>query len=317
MKKQRNKILTLTILISIATFIIHIINKIISFSSSLKEMLDITNKNYYNWRFGNVYYTKRGKGKPILLIHDLLPGSSGYEWSKVERELSTEYTVYTIDLPGCGRSEKPGITYTNFMYVQFICDFIKNVIGEKANIISSGFSSSFVIMACHNEKECFGKIMMINPPRIASINQMPTQKDKLLKYFLDIPVFGTFVYHIVVSRENIKNMFIEKMYYNPFHLDEDVIDAYYEAAHKGGYYAKYLYASIASKYLNINIAHALKSIDNSIYILEGEGETNATSIINEYSELNPAIEHASIKKSKHFPHLENAEAFLEQIGIYF
>ena len=107
MKKNRNKILTLTILISIATFIIHIINKVISFSSSLKEMLDITNKNYYNWRFGNIYYTKRGKGKPILLIHDLMPGGSAYEWSKVERELSTQYTVYAVDLPGCGRSEKP------------------------------------------------------------------------------------------------------------------------------------------------------------------------------------------------------------------
>lgn len=317
MKKNKNKIITFAILISIATFIIHIINKVIALSASLKDMLDITNKNYYNWRFGNVYYTKRGKGSPILLIHDLLPGASGYEWNKIEKELSTEYTVYVIDLPGCGRSEKSGITYTNFMYVQFICDFIKNIIGEKTDIISSGFSSSFVTMACHNEKECFGKIMMINPPHLATVNQMPTRKDKMLKYVIEIPVFGTFVYHIIVSHENIRNLFIEKMYYNPFHLDDDVIDAYYEAAHRGGYYAKYLYASLASKYLNINLAHALKSIDNSIFILEGEAETNGSLIINEYKELNPAIESTFVKKSKHFPQLENADIILEQIGVFF
>lgn len=317
MKKHRQKILTFTILISIATLIIHIINRVIAASASLKEMLDLSNKNFYKWRFGNIYYTKRGKGKPILLIHDTLPGSSGYEWNKIEKELSTEYCVYVIDLLGFGRSEKPGVTYTNFMYVQMICDFIKNVIGERTDVIASGFSSSFVTMACHNEKECFGKIMMVNPPRLGTLNQTPSQKDKLLKFLLELPVFGTLVYHIVVSHENIRNLFIENLYYDPFHLDEDIIDAYYEAAHKGGYYAKYLYSSYASKYLNISIAHALKTIDNSIYIIEGEAENNGEVIVEEYKELNPAIESATLKKSKHFPYIENAEDFLEQVSVFF
>lgn len=317
MKKHRHKILTFTILISIATLIIHIINRVIAASASLKEMLDLSNKNFYKWRFGNIYYTKRGKGKPILLIHDTLPGSSGYEWNKIEKELSTEYCVYVIDLLGFGRSEKTGVTYTNFMYVQMICDFIKNVIGERTDVIASGFSSSFVTMACHNEKECFGKIMMVNPPRLGTLNQTPSQKDKLLKFLLELPVFGTLVYHIVVSHENIRNLFIENLYYDPFHLDEDIIDAYYEAAHKGGYYAKYLYSSYASKYLNISIAHALKTIDNSIYIIEGEAENNGEVIVEEYKELNPAIESATLKKSKHFPYIENAEDFLEQVSVFF
>lgn len=317
MKKHRHKILTLTILISIATLIIHIINRIIAASASLKEMLDISNKNFYEWRFGNIYYTKHGKGKPILLIHDSLPGSSGYEWSRIAKQLSTQYTVYTLDLLGFGRSEKPGVTYTNFIYVQMICDFIKNVVGEKTDVIASGFSSSFVAMACHNEKECFGKIMMVNPPRLGALNQTPSQKDKLHKFLLELPVFGTLVYHIVISHENIRNLFIENLYYDPFHLDEDIIDAYYEASHKGGCYAKYFYASYVSKYMNIGIAHALKSIDNSIYIIEGEAENNAGIILEEYKELNPAIESSILKKTKHFPHIENAEDFLEQVSVFF
>ena len=51
---------------------------------------------------------KKGKGSPILLIHDMLPGGSGYEWTRIEDELALEHTVYNLDLPGCGRSEKPG-----------------------------------------------------------------------------------------------------------------------------------------------------------------------------------------------------------------
>lgn len=317
MKKTRNRILTFAALFASATVVIHILNKVITASASLKEMLDRTHKNTYNWRFGKIHYTKRGKGSPILLIHDIIPGCSGYEWHNIEKQLAMKHTVYNIDLLGCGSSEKPGITYTNFVYTQLLCDFVKDVIGEKTDIIASGFSGSFAIMACRNEETLFNKLMLVNPPSMNTLNQMPAQKDKLLKFFLEVPVFGTLVYHIVVSRENISNLFIENLYYNPFHVDEDMVDAFYESAHIGGVYAKALYASYASKYMNINIGHNVKSIDNSILIVEGEAENNGNSIIDSYCTLNPAIEAVTIKKSKHFPHVENSEEFLEQVGVFF
>ena len=163
MNRHGKRLITLAALATTTTAIIHIANKVVAASAGLKEMLDTNGKNYYHWRFGDIYYTRKGKGSPILLIHDMLPGGSGYEWSRIEDDLALEHTVYNIDLPGCGRSEKPGMTYTNYVYVQSICDFIKNVIGEKTDVIVSGYSGSFVIMACRNEEKLFNKIMMINP----------------------------------------------------------------------------------------------------------------------------------------------------------
>ena len=317
MKKHKNKLATFVVLFAIATAVIHIINKIIAASAVLKEMLDTDRRNYYKWRFGEIYYTKKGKGSPVLLIHDLLPGSSGYEWNKVEEALALEHTVYTIDLLGCGRSEKPGITYTNFVYVQVICDFIRNVIGEKTDVIASGFSGSFVIMACRNERSLFNKVMLVNPPAPGSLQKMPGKKEKLLKYFLEIPVFGTLVYHIAVSREAVQNFFIENMLFDPFHPDQSLLDAYYEGAHRGGCQAKALYASKSSKYVNIDIVHSLKNIDNSIFIIEGSAENNGTSIIEDYQDINPSIEAAVLPKTKQFPHVEDPEHFLEQVGIFF
>lgn len=87
----------------------------------------------------------KGTGSPILLIHDTLPGASGYEWSKIEDELAIDHTVYTVDLLGCGRSDKSSITYTNFVYVQMISDFIKKIIGQKTDVIASGFSGSLLL----------------------------------------------------------------------------------------------------------------------------------------------------------------------------
>ena len=317
MNKHSKRLLTLVALATTTTATIHIINKVIAASACLKEMLDTDVRNYYHWRFGDIYYTKKGKGSPILLIHDMLPGGSGYEWTRIEDELSLEHTVYNLDLPGCGRSEKPGMTYTNFVYVQMISDFIKKIIGQKTDVIASGFSGSFVTMACHNEKELFNKIMLVNPPSLTQLKQMPNRKDRLLKAALEIPIFGTLVYHMIVSRANINNLFIEKMYYNPFHVDNQMADAYYEAAHKGGYYTRFLYSSLAAKYININICHALKALDNSIYIVEGETEPNGKAVTDDYCASNPAIEVSVLKETKHLPHVEAPEAFLEQVKIFF
>ncbi len=316
MKKTKNRFATFAVLFASATAIIHIGNKIIAASASLKEMLDSNRRNYYKWRFGEIFYTKKGSGSPVLLIHDMLPGGSGYEWTNVEEELAMEHTVYTIDLLGCGRSEKPGMTYTNFVYVQVICDFIKNVIGEKTDVIASGFSGSFAVMACRNEGSLFNRIMLVNPPAPGNLTQMPGKKDKLLKYFLEVPVFGTLVYHMIVSRENINNLFIENMFFDPFHPDQNMLDAYYEAAHKGGAQAKAAYASKASRFMNINILPALKNIDNSIFIIEGEAENNGDAVIAAYQEANPSIEAVMIPYTKHLPHVEDPEKFLEQAGIF-
>ena len=145
---------------------------------------------------------------------------------------------------------------------------------------------------------------------------MPSEKHRLLKFFLEIPVFGTLVYHMIVSRESIDNLFIEHFYHNPFHMDQDFADAYYEAAHKGGKYAKCLYASFAARYMNIDITHALEVIDNSIFIIEGASENNAIAITEEYKRVNPSIETVIFPNSKHLPHIEAPKKLFQQLIIY-
>lgn len=68
--------------------------------------------------------------------------------------------------------------------------------------------------------------------------------------------------------------------------------------------------------MNIDIVHSLKNIDNSIFIIEGSAEANANSIIEDYQSVNPSIEPAVLSGTKHFPHMEDPERFLEQTGIF-
>ena len=71
---------------------IYILNIGLSLFSVSKHKLKSDPENFYQWKNGQVYYEKRGEGKPLLLIHDLHPASSAYEWNKVIEGLSKKHT---------------------------------------------------------------------------------------------------------------------------------------------------------------------------------------------------------------------------------
>lgn len=315
MKKNKHKLLTAGVLFTAAAGVIHIVNHAIFTTATLKDLLKSSANNYYDWRFGKVYYKKKGHGSPLLLIHDLTVYSSAYEWNKVIDKLAENHTVYALDLLGCGRSEKPKITYTNFLYVQLISDFIKNVIREKTDIVSSGFSGSFVLLACHNESELFGKLSLINPPSLSGLSKAPTKRNKLYKFILELPIFGTLIYNMKTCQSNIQLLLTEQYLYNPFLASAEIIDTYYEASHKGYGNARFLLSSIVGNYTNNNVTHALKDINNSIVIINGDAEAQREETKDSYLKCNPAIEYFNITKAKHLPQLENPDSLLEILNI--
>lgn len=314
--KARNKLLTLLIVSAGAAAGTALLNKCIALSSTSKNILSEPESRCYKWRLGNIHYTKSGNGKPLLLIHDLTSASSGFEWSQLVGKLSEDYTVYTIDLLGCGRSEKPYLTYTNYLYVQLISDFIKSEIGHRTDIIATGASSALVVMACNNSPELFNQLMLINPESISSCSHIPGKYSKFYKGFLDLPILGSLIYNIANSKETLKKEFAVDYFFNPFSVKASYIDAYYESAHLGDS-PKSTFASVKCYYTKCNIINALKKVDNSIYILGGNEVENIDSIIKEYKEYNPAIESSTIANTKHLPQLENPVEVLNTIHMYF
>ncbi len=317
MKNSKKKLITISILTTLSGVAIYAVNRFISATSVMKNLLQTEESQYYHWQFGKVFYTKKGTGKPLLLIHDLQCSSSSYEWKNLIETLSKEYTVFAIDLLGCGRSDKPRITYTNFLYVQLITGFIKNIIGCPTDVIASGLSGSFVITACNTVPECFKKIMLINPEDLSKLNKIPNKKSKFVKCMLEVPLIGTLLYHTVTNRSNIELLFTEKLLYNPFHENHQDIDAFYEGAHRGKGDGKYLLSSLVGNYVNLNITHALKNVNNSIYILGGSAEEGIRETLALYTALNPSIETELISKAKHLPQLETPVEVLERIRIFF
>lgn len=314
--KAKNKIITIILLSAGALTGTALINKYIKFAATSKNLLQQPEPRCFKWRLGDVYYTKCGSGKPLLLIHDLNHASSGYEWSTLTDILKESYTVYTLDLLGCGRSEKPNLTYTNFLYVQLLNDFIKSEIGHRTNVIATGSSAPLAVMACSYNTDLFDQLMFINPDSISSGYQMPGKSAKLYKLILDLPVIGTLLYHIASGKKVISETFTRQYFYNPYGVKPGNVEKYYESAHLGES-PKAVYSSVLCNYTRCNITRALEKIDNSIYVLGGAEEENIDAVIQDFTRCNPAIESSVIPDTKHLPQMENPKKVYETIKMFF
>lgn len=314
---MKKKLRTCLLLAALAAGTIYVINRIIYYLSTIDNLLNNKEGNYYEWRFGKIFYKKQGEGTPILLIHDLNAHSSGYEWKRVVSSLSQHNTVYTIDLLGCGRSDKPNITYTNFLYVQMLNDFVKHIIGEKVDIIATGESASFVIMASKISDDQIGKIAMVNPSSLSELAKIPSKRTKTLKFLIQIPILGTLLYNILQSQKAIEETFYDSYFYDITKVDSSLVKTYYEAAHADKIHSKYLFASIKGLYTKANITQCIACVTNSLFIISGAEAENSTEISEQYKKYVPAVEAISIAHTKHLPQLENPNEFLEQIRIFF
>lgn len=312
--KQRGK--TLVVLAGLAVATIHVINRMQYTHSTVKNVLACAENNYYEWRFGKIRYIKKGNGSPLLLLHDLTPGSSTYEFHKLISELSKTHEVYALDFLGYGLSDKPNMTFTNYLYVQMISDFVKNVIGKRTDVIATGDAAPICVMTCHNDPEIFNKLIFINPKNLYDLNKIPSKRTKALKLLFDTPIIGTFIYNLLTSKSAFEKTFHDEYFYNNAKVEEKDILSYVEASHISDYNSKYSFTSYVGNYINSNILHALKEINNSICIICGEYETEIENTVDNYKYYNSSIEHTTVKKTKHLPHMESPEEVLNTLNIY-
>lgn len=299
MKKSKSFLKTT----SAALGVLYCINKVID-SNSIANSSTKSSGKYYHWKHGDIFYKKIGQGDPLLLIHDLTVFSSNYEWSQVAATLSESHTVYLVDLIGCGKSDKPALTYTNYFFVQMITDFITDVIGEKTKVAATGLSSSFILMANTLNENLFSTIFLVSPKSISYLKATPDRNSKILTQLFDLPIIGKTAYYIATSKSNIEYTLTEKCYYNPFTLKQASIKAYYDAAHTCNGSGKSLLASIEGKYVNADITRALKNAQNKIIILNGECASGMKEITAMYTGMNHSILSDTISNSSLLPQLE-------------
>ena len=289
----------------------HLLNRHIDQYSVSLNKLKVEPENFFKWKNLNIYYTKHGSlGSPVILLHDINPAASSAEWDNLVDAIAKDHRVYVLDLLGCGRSDKPELTYTNFYFVELLIDFIKSRVCEKSFIVASGLTCSIALMAGVYDSTKFSGMVFINPPSTGLLSLIPDNRTKIAKKILEAPIVGKLVYNKLYSRQRIDNLFTEKYLYNPFKVTTSLIDTYYESAHLSNGSGRFLQGSLSGRYINMNVNHALKNLKIHADIIVGGSLRDEDFISRTWRKINPKIKIYSVAKSKILPHFEQPEETL-------
>ena len=252
-----------------------------NYSESRKATANNINHNeecrIYNGRFGNISYKHYGSGSPMLLIPGLNPAASMAEWIPAAKALSRHHSVYIIDLPGCGFSDKRSLEYTAYMYALAINDFVHNRICRSHDAmqicaVASSASAPLLICAASLNASLYSNICLVNPKTIESCYCNPTTNPTLVKLerlVCNTPIVGSFIYNVHYSRNNILSRINTD---NPSLTEEareELADSMYEASHIGGFTSKFLFSSIMGNLLSMDISRIISKLTVDTCIIAG------------------------------------------------
>lgn len=127
-------------------------SQIISRQEAIEKIAQKDSK-YFQWEDCKVHYVDQGQGKIILMIHGL--GGSHRNFEKLASEMSKDYRVIRIDLPGFGLSEFPQKRKDLMnIYEDMLVGFVEYIQADSIILVgnSMGGMISWVYTYKHPEK---------------------------------------------------------------------------------------------------------------------------------------------------------------------
>ncbi len=127
-----------------------------------------------------IHYEKRGKGKPIFLVHGW--GGSSQSLEKLGSLLTKDFTVILPDLPGFGQSSTPPQNWGVEEYAKVIIELSKELGFKTTDYFGHSFGGSLGIYISSQPNTLINKLILCN-----SSYKRKTSRNVLAKLFFWIP----------------------------------------------------------------------------------------------------------------------------------
>jgi len=261
----------------------------------------------FEWRDRRIAFTKHGEGPPILLLHGIHAAAWSYEWRNNIDQLARTNTVYTIDLLGFGRSDRPAIRYSARLYIALISDFVSRVIDEPTVLVASSLSGAYAIVLAARDPDRFPAVALIAPSGLVRLNEPVGIGGEAGRLAVDTPIAGTAVFNALVSRPNLRR-YLRNAYSNDSLVTRELVEVYYATSHQRG--ARHAPGAFLSGHLNIDVRHALRRLSQPALLVWGEeGSTAPVEEFRGFRELKRDLEISVLSPAGDLPHDERAEDF--------
>jgi pimeloyl-ACP methyl ester carboxylesterase len=269
-------------------------------------------EGWFEWRGHRVAYTRRGQGPAVLLVHGVHAAASSYEWRQNVEPLALAHTVFTIDLLGFGRSDRPTLRYTTALFLGLLSDFVRQVVAAPCAIVASSLSGAYAIVLGARDPGRFPALVLVGPTGIMRLNRNARASGDFARIAVDTPVVGTAVYNGLVTHRSIR-AFLETSYADDALVTDAMVDVYYRAAHQPG--AKHAPAAFVGQQLNIDVRDALRRLVQPALLAWGEQARMApVEEMRSFLSLKPDFEPVIFSPAGDLPHDERPDEFNEVVS---
>lgn len=270
----------------------------------------------WHWRFGDVAVYEMGDpaNPPLLLLHGHNAAASAAEMREPFARLSNQFHVYAPDLLGYGLSDRPYIEYNPQLYVQFIQDFLREVVARPAAVIASSLTSAYAIEAAAAGPEWITRLVLICPTGVRSLTEQ-SSAGKVVEAVLRLPIVGQALFNGIASRASITYFLKSQAYEDPSLVTNELVEDYYRTAHVPG--ARYAPAAFVSGRLYWDATEAWTRLTQNVLIVWGrEAKVTPLTDAPAFLATNPAAELQEISPAGILPHDEQPEQFANIVSAW-
>jgi len=178
---------------------------------------------------GQLCFYVKGQGRPLILVHTINASASAAEVRPIFESLSQHRTVYAIDLPGYGLSERADRLYTPRLMTDAIHDLVQHiqaVQGTQAiDALAVSLSCEFLARAAAEQPTHFQTISLVSPTGFTGLKLRQAKEGKTyglswLWKLLNGPGWGLSIFN-QLTRPKVIRYFLKKTWGSP-NIDEEM-----------------------------------------------------------------------------------------------
>jgi pimeloyl-ACP methyl ester carboxylesterase len=169
-----------------------------------------------------VHWVEAGAGPPLLLVHGLLV--SHLEWLPVIEQLAGSFRCIAPDLPGFGKSDKPGerhFPYTREAFADTLRELLRALGVERAHVVGHSLGGAVALTFAADHAASVDRLALIDTAvyefRLPVKGRIPL-----------VPVLGPLVFKRLYGRSMFRAYFEDDVFNGHDGVDLARVDQYYE-----------------------------------------------------------------------------------------
>jgi pimeloyl-ACP methyl ester carboxylesterase len=164
-----------------------------------------------------IRYAVAGGGPPVVLVHGWL--SSSRIWERLAGRLAQRFTVYSVDLPGFGESDKPLSGYGVRNGSRLLYAFCANFGLTRASVIGHDLGGAMAMKLAADHPDVVGRLVLVSTPADEDQIDLPT-----MLWLATLPVVGPIFYALGRAVRPVRRLWMRPFVADPGDLTEEVIE---------------------------------------------------------------------------------------------